>query len=93
MSDADHDQIHFRVTVADLPRNLIREGVEAVLAAERARPMLLSVAEAAHELRTHERTIRRWIATGAPHYRHSPGGNILIDSEELRAWSAGEKVR
>jgi excisionase family DNA binding protein len=79
------DERRFRIAVGDMLRDIVDE-----LVADRLAERLLTVDEAAGELRVHPQTVRELLRKGAPHYRHSgPRGAIRISLRELRAWSAG----
>lgn len=48
-------------------------------------PMLYKVREIAEELDLHERTLRDWLASGAPHIRDQRN-HIWINGEEFSKW-------
>jgi excisionase family DNA binding protein len=65
---------------------LVEDVVAERLAAESGRK-LLTVCEAAERAGCADRTIRRWIKRGLPHFRHSGDrGDIRICPKELDAW-------
>lgn len=79
----------WRDSLTPASRDLIC-GIVDELVEERLDERLLTVDEAASELRMHPQTLRELLRKGAPHYRHSgPRGTIRISLRELRAWSAG----
>lgn len=54
-------------------------------------PMLYTVRELAEAVGIPERTLRAWLAAGAPHQREA-GGHIWIHGREFSGWVAGKRA-